>query len=141
MKMFIKRRLTIALSFLAFTPFCTTTAHAEELDPSRFEKTVVSSNLIQPMEMALAPDGKIFLIELAGLVKTIDPNSGKVEVVGKLEVTMAQENGLIGLELDPNFEHPIVLKSGIAVGELVKRDWYRVSAQRLAIKSPTDGVQ
>ncbi len=30
------------------------------------------------MEMALAPDGKIFLIELAGLVKTIEPKSGKV---------------------------------------------------------------
>ena len=58
---------------------------------------------MQPMEMAIAADGRIFMIELAGLVKTIDPKSGKAEVVGKLEVTTAQENGLIGLALDPNF--------------------------------------
>ncbi len=104
MKMSIKRRLALALTLLAFSPFSPAPALAEELDPSRFEKTVISSNLIQPMEMALAPDGKIFLIELAGLVKTIDPKTGKVEVVGKLNVTTAQENGLIGLELDPNFD-------------------------------------
>ena len=76
---------------------------AEEFDATRFEKTVVSAGLIQPMEMAFAPDGKIFMIELAGLVKRIDPKSGLVEVVGKLDVTTAQENGLIGLALDPNF--------------------------------------
>ena len=104
MNMVINRQLKIILTFLAFTPFCPTSASAQELDPSRFEKTVVSSNLIQPMEMALAADGKIFLIELAGIIKTIDPKNGKVEEVGKLEVTTAQENGLIGLELDPQFE-------------------------------------
>ncbi len=104
MKMCIHRRLKIVLTFLTFTPVVAMMAFAEELDPSRFEKTVVCSNLIQPMEMALAPDGNIFLIELAGLVKTIDPESGKVEEVGKLNVTTTQENGLIGLALDPNFE-------------------------------------
>ena len=104
MKKRINRQLKIALTILAFTPFCRLSGRAQEIDPSRFEKTVVSSNLIQPMEMALAPNGKIFLIELAGVVKTIEPKSGRAEEVGKLEVTTAQENGLIGLELDPNFE-------------------------------------
>jgi cytochrome c len=97
-------RLRIFLVCLALTTFCPQFGYTQELDASRFEKTIVSANLTQPMEMALAPDGKIFLIELAGLVKTIDPESGKVEEVGKLEVTTAQENGLIGLELDPNFK-------------------------------------
>ena len=96
MNMVIKRRLKIILTSLAFTPFCPISGRAQELDPSRFEKTIVSSHLIQPMEMALAADGKIFLIELAGIIKTIDPKNGKVEEVGKLEVTTAQENGLIG---------------------------------------------
>ena len=103
MKIHFKNLLKFVLAISAVTPLCSPIASAEELDPSRFEKTVISSNLIQPMEMALAPDGKIFLIELAGLLKTIDPKSGKVEEVGKLEVTTAQENGLIGLALDPNF--------------------------------------
>jgi hypothetical protein len=57
----IKRLLKFVPALLAAIPLCHTSALAEELDPSRFEKTVISSNLIQPMEMALAPDGKIFL--------------------------------------------------------------------------------
>lgn len=76
---------------------------AEELDMSRFERTTVCGELVQPMELDIAPDGTIFLIELAGLLKTIDPQSGQQEVVGKLNVTTAQENGLIGLALDPKF--------------------------------------
>jgi cytochrome c len=78
-------------------------AGAEELDMNRFERTTVCGELVQPMELDIAPDGTIFLIELAGTVKTIDPKSGHQEVVGKLNVTTAQENGLIGLALDPQF--------------------------------------
>ena len=55
------------------------------------------------MELDIAADGRIFLIELGGILKVIDPQTGQQTVVGKLEVTMAQENGLIGLALDPNF--------------------------------------
>jgi cytochrome c len=72
-------------------------------DPQRFEKTTVATGLIQPMEMAIAPDGLIYLIELAGPVKTIDPSTGLIQSIGKINVTTAQENGLIGLALDPNF--------------------------------------
>jgi cytochrome c len=80
------------------------TTATEEVDLSRFEKqTVGPGDLIQPMELDIAPDGRIFLIELAGIVKLIDPRTNESKVVGKLEVTTAQENGLIGLALDPNF--------------------------------------
>ncbi len=78
---------------------------AEEVDLHRFEKTVVAANLQQPMEMAIAPDGSIFLIELAGVLKRIEPTSKQISIVGKIEVTTAQENGLIGLALDPQFSH------------------------------------
>lgn len=76
---------------------------AEEVDPQRFERTVIQSGLVQPMELDIAPDGRIFLIEIAGKLKLIDPSSGRADVVGELEVTTAQENGLIGLALDPDF--------------------------------------
>ncbi len=92
----------VCLVFVLKSTFCGSMP-AQEFDATRFEKSVVSTGLIQPMEMAIAPDGRIFLIELAGLVKTIDPGSGQAELVGRLQVTTAQENGLIGLELDPNF--------------------------------------
>lgn len=76
----------------------------EVYDPARFEKVTVAPNLIQPMEMAIAPDGQIFLIELGGLLKRIDPEKQTSEVIGKISVTTEQENGLIGIALDPNFE-------------------------------------
>ncbi len=88
---------------LCFSVLATTVAVGEPVDPSRFEKSTIASNLVQPMELDIAPDGRIFLIELAGVLKRIDPKSGDVDVVGKLEVTTAQENGLIGLALDPKF--------------------------------------
>jgi len=96
-------RVSMTCLFLLSLPNAMCLSIAGELDTTRFEKTVVSPGLIQPMEMALASDGRIFLIELAGSVKMIDLKSGRVEMAGKLEVTTAQENGLIGLELDPNF--------------------------------------
>lgn len=76
---------------------------AETVDIKRFERTIVHTGLVQPMELEIAPDGRIFVIELAGVLKLIDPKSGSVSEVGRLEVTTAQENGLIGLALDPKF--------------------------------------
>ncbi len=76
---------------------------AEEVDFNRFERTTICGDLVQPMELDIASDGRIFLIELGGTVKLIDPKLRQPLVVGTLQVTTAQENGLIGLALDPNF--------------------------------------
>ncbi len=78
-------------------------AFAEEIDIQRFERTTIAVDLIQPMELDIAPDGRIFLIEVGGTVKLIDPQSGQIDTIAQLSVTTAQENGLIGLALDPNF--------------------------------------
>ncbi|MCA9063705.1 MAG: PQQ-dependent sugar dehydrogenase [Planctomycetaceae bacterium] len=75
----------------------------EGIDSSRFEATVLANGLIRPMELAVAPDGAIYFIELDGLLKVIDPQDRQIREVGKLTVTTEQENGLIGLALDPNF--------------------------------------
>lgn len=101
------RRTPIAVCMLlgfATLTSSANSAHAQSnYDPLRFEKTTVATGLIQPMEMAIAPNGLIYLIELAGPIKTIDPTTGLVQSIGKINVTTAQENGLIGLALDPNF--------------------------------------
>jgi len=77
---------------------------AQEVDIARFERTVIHTQLAQPMEIEVAPDGKIFVIELGGTLKQIDPATGLATEVGRLTVTTAQENGLIGMALDPNFK-------------------------------------
>ena len=73
------------------------------VDQSRFEVTSLVSGLKQPMELAIAPNGTVYLIELDGKLKSVDPKTREVAVVGDLKVTTAQENGLIGLALDPKF--------------------------------------
>ncbi len=85
--------------------YASSEVHSEDVKLDRFERTTIAGDLVQPMELDIAPDGRIFLIELGGIVKLIDPQSGQVDVVGKLDVTTAQENGLIGLALDPNFSN------------------------------------
>ena len=77
---------------------------AETVQWERFEKKTIASNLVQPMELAITPGGTIFMIEIGGTIKHLDPNTGEIQIVGKLEVTTQQENGLIGLALDPKFE-------------------------------------
>ena len=89
---------SVCLSILPLNAF------SEDVEIHRFERTTVCSGLVQPMEMDFASGGRIFLIELSGTVKLIDPNTSDVKIVGKVDVTTAQENGLIGLALDPNFD-------------------------------------
>lgn len=79
--------------------------NAETVEYQRFEKQIVATDLIQPMELAIAPDETIFLIELGGTIKQIDPKTREIRLIGELKVTTAQENGLIGIALDPNFQN------------------------------------
>ena len=81
----------------------TTISNANEFDSRRFEKQTVATELVQPMELDIASDGSIFIIELGGTVKLLNPKTQQVQIIGKIEVTTAQENGLIGLALDPDF--------------------------------------
>lgn len=69
----------------------------------RFKFEVLAEDLPQPMTLQEAPDGRLFFIEIAGKVKVFDPTSRLVQVIGELVVTTAQENGLLGMALDPDF--------------------------------------
>ncbi|MBA2114681.1 PQQ-dependent sugar dehydrogenase [Bremerella alba] len=87
----------------AFTSTRVLSAEEPPYDPSRLEVTTLVTQLKQPMELAVAPDGRVFYIEIKGQLKVYDPTTRQTELVGEVEVTTAQENGLIGLALDPSF--------------------------------------
>ena len=78
-------------------------ADSEAVDPRRFEATVLTTGLIQPMELEVAPDGSIYFIELGGKLRKFDPQTKEITLVGEVTITTEQENGLIGMALDPNF--------------------------------------
>ncbi len=69
-----------------------------------FEKVALDDNTANPMELAVAPDGRVFYVELAGTVKLYDPETGSVQVAGQIPVHRGNENGLLGIALDPDFE-------------------------------------
>ncbi|MEI6714481.1 MAG: PQQ-dependent sugar dehydrogenase [Verrucomicrobiota bacterium] len=87
-----------------FPILCSTICLAEErLDPSRFEKQVVVQACNDPMQLEVLPDGRLLFIERNGTLKIADPSTNAVRVVGKREVGLGGEVGLLGLALDRDF--------------------------------------
>lgn len=75
----------------------------EPSDWDRFEVVELTSGLDRPLELAVAPDGRVFFIELSGRLAFWRPGTLEVVEAGSLDVFADQENGLLGLALDPGF--------------------------------------
>lgn len=74
-------------------------------DEGHFQRTTLldSSYVSEPMELALAKDGRIFYIERKGGVRMFDQNTRKVRLIGTIPVYSDYEDGLLGITLDPDF--------------------------------------
>ena len=64
----------------------------------------VLDNLKNPWEIEFAPDGKIFFTERDGRLWVID-NESILQLVAEFPASNTSEGGLLGLELDPDFEN------------------------------------
>ncbi|RMG68720.1 MAG: ThuA domain-containing protein, partial [Bacteroidetes bacterium] len=73
-------------------------------DPDRFLVTTLAENLVEPMELEVMRDGRVLFTERGGKLRMYDPNTGNIQLVGQLDVYNGQEDGLVGLALDPKFE-------------------------------------
>ena len=75
-------------------------------EDNRFNKTVLSNDLNEPMELAISPDGRVFFIERAGNFYVYDPANGKTSLVRKFPVAAVDKylNGLLGMTIDPDFD-------------------------------------
>ncbi|MFT7671113.1 MAG: cytochrome c, partial [Planctomycetota bacterium] len=72
-------------------------------DPERFELEVLASGMDKPLELAVSPDGRVFIVQQTGEVFCYEPQSGALTLAAKLDVFSEQENGLLGIALDPDF--------------------------------------
>lgn len=72
-------------------------------EQNRFVKTVLVNDLNTPMELAVAPDGRVFYTELYGRLSVYDPRTGRQALVHAFPITNMGGTGLIGLTLDPGF--------------------------------------
>jgi glucose/arabinose dehydrogenase/PKD repeat protein/type 1 glutamine amidotransferase len=71
--------------------------------PASFEKVTLDSNTSNPMELDIAPDGRVFYVERDGRLRIIKPDTNTTVTAGTLPVFTGNEDGLLGITLDPNF--------------------------------------
>jgi glucose/arabinose dehydrogenase len=68
-----------------------------------FEKVILDDHVTDPMELAIAPDGRVIFIERGGTVKVWSPLDRRSRVAGFVDVFTGLEDGLLGVALDPGF--------------------------------------
>ncbi len=68
-----------------------------------YKKTVLMDRVTDPMEIAIAEDGRVFLVERAGAIKMWEPKTRQSRDIGWIPVYMVIEDGLLGITLDPDF--------------------------------------
>ena len=99
-----------------------TTNRPEE---NRFTKTVLSNDLNEPMELAVAPDGRVFFVERHGKFYMYDPVQKKTRLLHDFPVKAVEKylNGLLGMTIDPNFSqnHYLYFFYTIQDGEQTKQ--------------------
>ncbi len=61
--------------------------------------------LDEPMMFQVAEDRTVYIIERKGAIKKFDPSTKITKVIGIIPVYTHNEQGLIGLSLDPDFAH------------------------------------
>jgi cytochrome c len=73
------------------------------LDADREENGEWKDTVKDPMELAVAQDGRVFYAERAGAIKMWRPESKETVVIGHINVFDGLEDGLLGIALDPKF--------------------------------------
>lgn len=105
------RQLTMKITLLGlltlwFPSYCTYAQSIQVPEENRFTKTVLSNDLNEPMELAVASDGRVFFTERKGNFYMYDPATHKTKLIREFPVFWKTKygNGLIGLALDPDFD-------------------------------------
>ncbi|HVY68875.1 MAG TPA: PQQ-dependent sugar dehydrogenase, partial [Verrucomicrobiae bacterium] len=73
------------------------------LDADHEVDGVLQDTIKDPMEIAVAPDGRVFMAERAGVIKMWSPDKKETVVIARIPVFDGLEEGMLGITLDPNF--------------------------------------
>ena len=73
-------------------------------EENRFVKEVVDFNLNEPMELDELPGRGILFVERRGAIKLFDFQSTSTKAITQLPVFYGNEDGLLGIAVDPNYE-------------------------------------
>ncbi len=72
-------------------------------EPTAFSRMTLTTAPRNPLALEVAPDGRVFYVEITGELMVWDPRTGETLEALVLEVDNSFENGLLGLALDPGF--------------------------------------
>ena len=72
-------------------------------EENRFERTILATNLNEPTELVVLPNGKVIFTERRGLVKVWNPATNKIKIAAQMPAYTKFEYGLMGVGIDPNF--------------------------------------
>src|SRR3954466_13336835 len=97
-----------ALLLLSFTCSAFAASNLPVPPDYRFKIEVLTENIPQPMELELAPDGRIFFNEIGGKLKIYKPQNHEVVLSGSIPVFPEQETG----SLVSGFVRPFKRTSG-----------------------------
>lgn len=115
-----------------------------------WEKSILDDGPSDPMELAIANDGRIFYVERGGALKVIQPGGG-TSLVGTLSVHTGHEDGLLGIALDPAFDenrwiYLFYSPAGTVAKQHISRftlenDALDVGSEHVLLEIPTQRVQ
>jgi glucose/arabinose dehydrogenase len=98
----------IFFSFMILNGFLAESESQIVIGTTEIDTNTIATNLDTPWEILWGPDDMIWMTERKGLVSRINPESGDKEVLLDIIEIVDEgiENGLLGMVLHPNFEHP-----------------------------------
>ncbi|NND84371.1 MAG: carbohydrate-binding protein, partial [Acidimicrobiia bacterium] len=70
---------------------------------ANFDKVILEDEVENPLDLAPMPDGRVLFVEKNGAVRLHNPETGFTSVALSLSVYTGQEDGLLGVVLDPGF--------------------------------------
>jgi cytochrome c len=118
---------------------------------ARFQKVTLVSNPANPMELDVAPDGRVFFAERDGAIKIWKPSTNSVVTAGQLSVFNGIEDGLMGIALDPSFAtngyiYLYYSPAGTVAKQHLSRftvsgDTVTMSSERILLQIPTQRVE
>ncbi|NNF03251.1 MAG: ThuA domain-containing protein, partial [Rhodothermales bacterium] len=68
-----------------------------------FERVILEDGLDNPMQVVVTPDLDVIYVQRGGEVRIVDGETGVTSTAGDLNVVTANEDGLLGIALDPDF--------------------------------------
>jgi cytochrome c len=100
----LKRKVFLIILFLISSQTLSFSQTQNAPEDNRFQKVVLDEKLDEPTELAVLNDGRVLFVERKGRIKLYDPKANAVKTINELEVYTKFEYGLMGINIDPNFD-------------------------------------